>query len=177
MVTVRGKAEVQRYFRSVPDAIVKKVLPAAARAGGNVIAEEARDRVTSDEVRDAIVVRVRARDGRIVVKISVRLGWALSLGTWLEYGTSGHFITVDERQRQGMSVGRINALQRADSLVIGGRFVGRTVWHPGAQPHPFLRPAIDLKGGDAVRAMQGAITTRLKRHGLGSPSETEVEGQ
>ncbi len=173
MPTVKGKAGVKSFFAAAPQALETKILRGAARLGGRMIAESARDRVTSDLVRDAIVVRVKATDGRIVVKISVKFGWALTVGTWLEYGTDAHFISVDDSQRQGMSVRRVNEQQRAGSLAIGGEFVGKTVWHPGARPHPFLRPALDDNEREAVAAMQGYITTRLQRYGLGGPAEPE----
>lgn len=173
MPTVTGKAGVRQYIASIPEAFEKKILPGAARAGGKIIQDEAKSRVTSDEVRGAIVQRVRREPGLVSVRITVRPGWTMARATWLEYGTAPHFIAVDESQRQGMSVGRINTLQQAGSLVIGGKFVGKTIWHPGARPNPFLRPALDAKEAEAVAAAQTYVTTRVARLGLGGADGEE----
>lgn len=170
MVTTRGKSEVQRFMAALPEQIVGKLLVGAGRAGGKVIAEEAKDRSISQDVADNIVVRTKREDTRIVVRITVKKGFALSVGNWLEWGTSPHFITVDDSQREGRSVARINALAKAPgsnhSLVIGGKFVGATVFHPGARAHPFLRPALDLKEGEAVSMAQSYINARVTPRGI-----------
>lgn len=171
MPKVTGKAAVKRYFDAVPTALIEKILPGAARAGGKVIADEAKVRCESDLVSNAIVTRVK-RDGTlIIVKVGVKGRWPNAVGNWLEYGTDGHFISVDESQRQGMSVSRINKLQKSGSLVIAGQFVGDTVWHPGARPYPFLRPALDLRQDEAIAAAQGYITSRVAQLTLGGSGE------
>jgi hypothetical protein len=169
MPTVRGKSEVKAYFSRVAQQL-PGVLRGAARAGGKVIAEEIRERTPSDEVRENLRMRTKSVDDKIRVTIDVKPGWALSVGTWLEWGTAPHFISVDDSQRRGRSVGRINQqLGEADgaaSLVIGGKFVGKTVLHPGARPHPAFRPALDTKEAEAIAAAQAYINTRVRRTGI-----------
>ena len=166
MVTSRGKSDVQRFMARLPEEIVSKLLVGAGRAGGKVIAEEAKDRVISQDVADNIVVRTKREDSRVIVRITVRKGFALSVGNWLEWGTSPHFITVDASQRDGRSVRRINELGDHASLMINGKFVGETVYHPGAQAHPFLRPALDLKEREAIGMAQSYINARVKPSGI-----------
>lgn len=161
MVTVRGREAVNRFFDQLPKEIEAKLLRGAGRAGGKVIADDARDRALSDEVRGDIVVKTSSRDGRVVVRVTVKAGWGYSLGVWQEWGTEPHFIKVAEDQRQGRSIGRINKLAKTGSLVIGGQFVGETVHHPGAKDTPFLRPALDLRGADAIAAAQAYINSRI----------------
>ncbi|MBD8677929.1 HK97 gp10 family phage protein [Sphingomonas sp. CFBP 13720] len=181
MVTVRGRTELKRFIADVPQLLQEKVLPGAARAAGKVIAEEAKARSQSQVVADAVEVKVRSDDGRVVARIGVAKGgpskgWALSLGGWLEYGTDPHYITVDDSQRQGMSAARINLLKKRDGvLVINGKPVGKTVLHPGAQAHPFLRPALDTKEAEAVAAAQAYINARVGRRGI--ISQTEGDGE
>lgn len=175
MPTVSGRAEVKRYMAQIPQAMRAKILRGAAKAAAKVVADEAKDRAISEDVASAIVTRSKLDGDRIVVRITVKGQWPLSVGTWLEYGTDPHFISVDDSQRQGMSVGRVNELHKEGSLVIGGKFVGKTVHHPGATPHPFLRPALDIKEGEAIEAAQGYITTRLAREGLGGPDVGDDE--
>lgn len=178
MPTVRGKSEVKAYFDAVPGKL-NGVLRGAARAGANVIADEIKQRTPSDEVREDLRIRTRAGDDQIKVTIDVKPGWGRSLGLWLEYGTSPHFISVDASQRGGRTVGRINRLARADdaghTLVIGGNFVGKTVFHPGARPHPAFRPALDQKEAEAIAAAQAYINARVSRAGIAAASEGSDE--
>lgn len=177
MVTSRGKSDVQRFMAGLPEQIASKLLVGAGRAGGKVIADEARDRVISQDVADNIVVRTKREDSRVIVRITVRKGFALSVGNWLEWGTSPHFITVDARQRDGRSVRRINELGDHASLMINGKFVGETVYHPGARAHPFLRPALDLKEGEAISMAQAYINARITPQGItGTADRGDFEG-
>lgn len=169
MPTVRGKAEVRGFIRRIPVEL-PKVLRGAARAAANVVADEARERTQSHEVRGAIKVATAKGDGgTIIAKVQVK-GPGSYLAPWEEYGTRPHLISVDESQRNGMSIGRINRLANEPgsnhSLVIGGNFVGQTVLHPGARPHPFLRPALDVKGPEAIAEAQAYINARVSRSGI-----------
>ena len=166
MPKVTGRTEVKRYLDGLPAKIEKKLLRGAARAAADVVADEAKLRAPADETREAITTRYKVEPGRITVVVTVKPGFGRSLGFWSEYGTSPHFISVDEDQRAGRSVGRINRLLKSGdgspSLVIGGKFVGATVFHPGAQAQPFLRPALDLKKVEAIAAAQNYIDSHLR---------------
>lgn len=169
MAQVRGLAEVKRFIRQTPQLLEERVLRGAARAGAKVIAAAAKERSRSAEVAQDVKVATRREDGRMIGLVQVK-GPSAFIAPWLEYGTAPHFITVDDSQRQGRSVGRINRLANepgsSASLVIGGRFVGRTVFHPGAQPRPFMRPALDESERDAVAAAQAHINKRVTRGGV-----------
>lgn len=167
MATSRGKAQVLAYVASIP-ARLDPVLRGAARAGARVVVDEIKELTPSEAVRENIRMRTQASDYQIKVRIDVKPGWARSVGTWLEWGTSPHFISVDDSQRQGRSVNRINKLsaEQGASLVISGKFVGRTVFHPGARAHPAFRPAIDTKEAEAIAAAQAHIRARVKRSGI-----------
>lgn len=173
MPTVRGKEEVKAFFANIPPKLTN-VLRGAARAGGKVIAEEIKLQTPSEKVREAVRITSRAGDGEVKVKIDLKPGWARSLGIWLEYGTSPHFISVDDSQRQGKSVRKLNT-QVAEydgnaSLVIGGNFVGETVFHPGARPYPAFRPALDTKEQEAISAAQSYVNARVSRAGINAGS-------
>lgn len=167
MPTSRGKTQALAYVASVP-ARLDPVLRGAARAGARVVVDEIKELTPSEAVRENIRMRTQASDDQIKVRIDVKPGWARSVGTWLEWGTSPHFISVDDSQRQGRSVNRINQLsaEHGASLVIGGKFVGKTVFHPGARAHPAFRPAIDTKEAEAIAAAQAHINARVKRSGI-----------
>jgi hypothetical protein len=191
MVAVRGREAVRAYLTRIPVEIATKVLPGAARAGATVIADEAKaklgDRRAEVEggakalIADAVKVNVKRKDGRVVARVHMK-GPGSYVANWLEYGTAPHFIRVDDEQRGGRSAGRINRLDKAaaeegrngpgGSLVIGGTFVGGTVYHPGAAAidngHGFLRSSLDLKGDEAVAAAQAYINQKATKAGLAS---------
>lgn len=155
------------------------VLRGAARAGGGVFAEYIKENTTSEAVREDVRMRTQVVGDQIKTTVDLKPGWGRSVGNWLEWGTDGHFISVADEQRRGRSTGRINQQVRAAggdaSLVIGGKFVGKTVWHPGARPHPVFRPAQDLKQADAIAAAQAHINARVKRSGIATGDEGEDE--
>jgi len=170
MPVERQRGRPRGFFRRSAEQIEKSLLRGAGRAGAEVLATEARDTVTSDAVRADIITKVSGKDGHVVAKVTVKPGWGYSVGTWLEWGTAPHYISVDPTQRGGRSARRINKLERdakrPGTLVINGKPVGQTVFHPGADPHPFLRPALDRKGRDAVKAAQGYIRAHVRPGGI-----------
>lgn len=175
MASVKGQAEFHAFLNQLPEKIIRKVLTGAARTAANVIAEEARAKVSSDEVRAAIKVNVQRDDRRVKATVLLK-GKGAFKGKFLEYGTSEHFISVADSQRLGMSVRRVNQKVReagSASLVISGQFVGGTVLHPGARPHPFMRPALDAKRSEAIAAAQSYVTARVGRRGMTGSEEQE----
>jgi len=183
MPILKGREAEQRRRAEVPDKL-RKILRGAARAGASVIAEDAKQRVSSDAVRQGVVLgRSKEQDDRITVKITVKEGWPRALGTWLEYGTSAHFISVDPNFAEGRTAARINKLDKdaakegrsgpGATLVINGKPVGATVFHPGTSAEPWLRTARDVKAREAVSAAQDFINTRVRRSGLVSDGNEE----
>ena len=175
MPTVKGKQEMSAFFSNLPSKLQENVLRGAARAAAKVVADEAKDNCISEDVRKSIKISSQAHDdGRVVAKVKTA-GKGAFMAPWLEYGTSEHYISVDDSQRQGMSVGRINRNAKEGTLVINGEPVGKTVLHLGARPHPFLRPALDLKGDEAIRAAQAHIDRRLAKAGYNTPDLDDAE--
>lgn len=173
MPILRGREAEQRRRDQLPDKI-RRILRGAARAGAAVIAEEARVQVTSDAVRQNLVEgRVKDKDGTISVRITVKDGWARSVGIWLEYGTSPHFISIDPKFAEGRTAERVNRLDGeaakngregpGRSLSINGKLVGKTVFHPGTAGKAWLRTARDVKASEAMKVAQDHITAGLRR--------------
>jgi hypothetical protein len=162
MARQTGRAAVERYFAQLPATIGERILPGAGRAGGKVIAAEAK-LGAPEQVKDAIIVQVKRKDGRVVVTITTEKGWAMSLGIWAEWGTDPHFISISDQDRGGLSLRKTNDRVKRGELKINGKFVGNSVFHPGAKAHPFLRPALDMKATEAIAAAQGYINSRVAR--------------
>lgn len=170
MPKVTGSDEVKRFLAAIPGQLEKKVLRGAARAAGKVVADEAKDRCVSDRVASGIKVRTKREIGRVEAKVQTRGRFAY-IAPWLEYGTDPHFISVEDDQRQGLSVRKVNEGVKAGSLVIGGKFVGDTVLHPGARPHPFMAVSLDVKAAEATAAAQRYINARVGRAGVTGADE------
>jgi len=170
MAFIKGRERQSARLRNEIPEHLERVARGAARAGASVFADYVKENTPSDEVRGAVRIRTKADDSQVKVTVDLKPGWARTLGNWLEWGTSPHFISVDDSQRSGRSVGRINRLVAENdgnhSLVIGGNFVGSTVWHPGAQAHPVFRPARDLREAEAIAAAQNYINVRIGRPGI-----------
>ncbi len=172
MPTVKGRERVAAFFDALPAEIETKLLRGAARAGATVIADGARQDAPAEEVRAAIRVRTAVEPGRATGKVTISGQWPRSLALWAEYGTSPHYITVDDSQRGGRSVGRINRQAKDSVLVINGQPVGKTVFHPGARAAPFLRPALDMKQAAAIAAAQAYINARVTPGGITGDADT-----
>lgn len=165
MAAVKGKEAVNRFIAALPEKLRTDVLRGAARTAAKVVSEEAKERSVSREVANHVRVKTRLAGDHVRGTVYVAMkGYNLPL--WLEYGTAPHFISVDDSQRAGMSVRRINDNTKAGALVINGQFVGDTVHHPGARPHPFMRPALDTKQDEAIGAAQQYINSRVTRAGI-----------
>lgn len=186
MPTIKGRDSIRKYLDRMMIEIEEQVLPGAARAAAKVIANRAKENLGSKSARvkgggkmpiaDAVKVKVRRTKTGHLATVYLK-GPSAYPAKWLEYGTSPHFISVDPNYRQGMTARRINTLDRkaekegrtgpGHSLFIGGKAVGTTVHHDGADPYPFLRPAMDHSKGDAIAAAQAYIHKRLTKHGIG----------
>ncbi len=178
MATATGRSEVSAYFAQI-EKNLPRLMAGAGRAGGQVIVDEAKAESHSEDVSEAVIMRTRTKDGQTRVTVTIKPGFAYARALWLEYGTSPHFISVRDKDRAGRGIGRINAqVREADgngSLVIGGKFVGETVFHPGARPYPFLRPSLDKKRDEAVSTAQAYINARVSRRGITVGNESDEE--
>lgn len=181
MAKRRSSATTFRRLEQLPALLAERVLPGAARVGAKVIAEEAKSLLGGRHadsgaggkvlIADSVKVRGRKRNGLLIARVLLE-GPGAYVGRWLEYGTDPHFISVDPDYRQGLTTRRINK-RIADgdgalhsTLVINGKAVGATVYHPGAAARPFLRPAYDLKLTAARAAAQAYIQSRVSRAGI-----------
>jgi HK97 gp10 family phage protein len=190
LVHVKGLAELDKFLKNLPAKIEQNILTGALRAGANVIAEEAKAQLASNGsvqsgfLRSTIRVSVKRRKGRVRARVIAHGDGDKNEPIWVEYGTAAHWITVKQVDRPGrmtrrgyraFSIRTINRIEARGSLVIGGKFVGPSVRHPGAKKKPFMRPALDGKAQQAVLAAAEYIKKRLaKKHGVDT-SHVEIE--
>jgi len=174
---IRGLADISQFLSSLPANLERNVLRTALKAGAEVIAEGAREECRSREVRATIGTTSRSEAGLVTAKVQTKGDGAFK-APWLENGTDPHFISVDEEQSGGKTVRRINVLTKkagGHSLVIGGTFVGGTVFHPGAQPYPFMRPAADTRAAAAITAIGDHIARKMTKAGIETAPPSEPE--
>lgn len=176
--SLKGASALKDFLASLPENIERNVLRGALKAGADEIAEGAREGCRSDEVRASIKTTSRAEKGVVTAKIQTK-GAGAFMAPWLEHGTDPHFISVDAVQSGGRTISRINRLAKASdsnhSLVIGGKFVGDTVFHPGAKPYPFMRPALDQRQAAAIAAIGAHIGLKMTKAGLETPDSSDDE--
>lgn len=156
-VRISGLAEMRRFIANLPATLEKNVLRGAMRAGAQVIADDAIDRLQSHkesgDLARSVKVRVAATDRKVEASVDVDDFKA----HWLEHGTEPHFILA--RPERG-SVRMANRQLKRGALLLNGAKIVAEVHHPGARAFPFLLPAADAKEGEAVAAAQA----HLDRH-------------
>lgn len=150
-VHVKGLAELQKFLDQVPAKMEKNIMRGGLRAGMKVVLPVAKNNIhsVSGELARGLKIRTNGRGGKVWASLSAR-GKHGYIAKFLEYGTRAHRI-----------VGKVGS-----ALNVKGQMV-RAVEHPGINPKPFLRPAMDSQAGAAVVAMGNYIKNRLaKKNGL-----------
>lgn len=146
---ITGLADLHKALQELPGKIEANVVRGGLRAGGNVLAEEARRQtpIGSGDLRESIRVSLRLRkaEGKIqaFVKAGNKKAWYANL---VEFGTARHFIKPKNRK----------------SLFFAG-LAREVIDHPGAKKKPFMRPALDSKAQSAMDAMAAYIRARLPK--------------
>lgn len=170
---VKGLDQLQAFLNTLPVKIERNILRGSLRAGMKVVQPVAAANCPSREVADALKIVTRAKGGTVVAAIQAKHAAndvPDNLAIWLEYGTAPHFISVQENEKpiNYRLTGKRGYLVRASMttvnrnvLKIGANFVGPTVHHPGAKPHPWLRPALDAQATPAVVASAEYMKKRL----------------
>jgi HK97 gp10 family phage protein len=148
---VKGLGDLQALLDTLPAKIEQNILRGALRAGSKPIVADAKMNAPklSGEMAAGIKVSTKAKAGQVTVSIRVK-GKHGYLAHWMEYGTKPHKIAGKD--------GR--------PLVINGQMIG-SVEHPGVNPRPFMRPALDNQANAALVATGNYIKDRLaNKHGL-----------
>lgn len=183
-VKVTGLKELAQFMQQLPEKLQKNVMRGALRAGAKVLEAEAKKSVAVEDGDLRESIRISTRNQKGVVTASVKSDDFKA--HWIEYGTAAHWISVDEgvrptrKTRRGEKViglKTLNKMLARGSLQIGGHFVGQSVHHPGSKAKPFMRPALDNKGQEAIVAAGNYMKARLTtKHGFNT-SGVSVEAE
>jgi HK97 gp10 family phage protein len=172
---LKGGSELSAFLLAFPSRLQKNALRAGARAAAKPIRDEARLRAAKRSGKMAKAIKTGSprinQDGSVSVRIRLQ-GEHAFLGVFIEYGVAPHLISAQEQEmpfrvkrdgrREAYSMKLVNRMVKEGSLVIGEKFVGPTVMHPGHAAQPFMRPALDLKQKEAVNAFGLKIREFMK---------------
>lgn len=158
-VKIRGLAELEKALAELPAKIERNIVRSALRAAAKVTLEEAKRQVPvrSGKLRDSLRVSTRVVKGKPVATITAggsKKG-APFYAHLVEFGAKPHFIKAS----------------KAKALAVGGGRL-KSVHHPGARKHPFMRPALDATKQAAVLAFGQAVKAKLTKQGIDTPDLT-----
>lgn len=167
-IYVKGFSDLQKFLDTLVPRVEANIIRGALRAGAKPILEAARqnapvgptnfENITlyggyTGALRDSIRIsgRIDSRNGKVTA--SVKAGGITKRGAdvfyahMVEFGTRPHALSGFKREKN----------------------------HPGTNPRPFMRPALDAQAGAAVAAAGEYIKKRLAtKHGLDT-SEINIE--
>lgn len=160
-VSVSGLAELDKMLKQLPGKIEGNLLRGALRAGQKVFLDAAKARVPIDsgELLDSLRIQTKGKSKkygwvRVDFVAGNKKAWYAHL---VEFGSASFYTG------SGRTVGKpytIRAKKEGRALNVAGipRF---KVVHPGAKPHPFMRPALDTGQGAALQATADYLRRRL----------------
>lgn len=156
---LKGGKELQAFLDKLPAKIERNIMRSALRAGAKIIADEAKLNVPvrDGDLRNSIRVTTRARKGQVSAsaKAGSKKAW---YWRFVEFGTAAHTI----KSSTGASL-----------FFNGGAY--KTVRHPGARARPFMRPAMDSRADDAIRAVGMKIKERLTQYGINNAPALDID--
>lgn len=148
---ITGGAALDALLASLPVKLETNIMRSALRAGAAVYLAQVKQNIPVEHGllrQSARVTTRKTKDGK--VSASVKVGNSAAFyAHMVEFGTRPHSIT-------------------SRGMTINGNVV-RSVDHPGARPHPFMRPAADEKFTQAVEAVRMQVRKRLTKEGLQTP--------
>lgn len=147
---ISGGKKLDDLLKTLPDKLQRNIMRSAVRAGVVVYRAKVKELVPVHlgELKKSVRVTTKLKDGVVTASLKVgnRKAWYAKL---VEFGTRPHKIVPKD----------------ARALEIGGVVV-KAVEHPGAQAHPFMRPAADAGHTAALAAVVNQIRKRLTLAGL-----------
>jgi HK97 gp10 family phage protein len=151
---VHGMRELFDTLSEFPEKLQRSTIAKVVRAGGRIVATAARQRVPVGEtgkLKRSIRVRISRRGGRWTATVAAGRNRKKDdpfYATMVERGTKAHEIRP----------------KGAKSLFLAGIF-REVVQHPGADPKPFLGPALEENIEQIVDAMQDELRLEVTMHG------------
>lgn len=168
LVRLLGMEEILKNMKGFPVKLQNRIMATGLRAGGRVIMADIARRAPKKRGNLAKTIRQRKAPRRLSRGgISMVIGVGARYAHLVEFGTAPHVITpraFKDRMSSALRVIRSGgSSEDAQALLIRGRFVGGTVHHPGAAPHPFVRPAFEARAHEAIRVITRKMAKKMER--------------
>lgn len=162
-INIVGGKELSEFLKTLPTKLERNVMRGAMRAGAKVVADEAKKNVPNRNGALKKTIRVSSRSKKGQISGSAKAGSKkVFYASWVEFGTAPHMIVANKMFL------RFKAKD--------GRMVTTySVNHTGAIAKPFMRPALDAKAIDAIKATGNYIKARMSKEGLNAPDITVSE--
>lgn len=168
---VKGLAELDRFLSVLPKNMQKGAYRSGLTAAAAPIRDEARLRAPRKTGAMAKSIKTGSarqnQDGTFSVTIRLE-GPHAYLGIFHEYGVSPHFISAGDSGKsprlltRAARSGQVTGDVETGALKIGDNFIAGGVFHPGHAAHPFMRPALDAKADEAVKAFAAKIRAYIE---------------
>jgi HK97 gp10 family phage protein len=149
-VEVKGLDEIEKRLQALPEKLRRKAIRQALTDGANIIVEQAKaichkapepTHPNAGHLADAINSRITVGERGASARVGIDYK-KVKHGHLVEFGTKAH----------GTGKPRIVYIPGTGFRRVSGK-------HPGSTKHPFMRPAFDTKGDEAVNR----ITTDLAK--------------
>lgn len=156
---VKGLAELKAALLQLPEKIERNIMRGAIRAGLKVTKERAQQLIhpVSGDLANSVRVGTKTKGGAVIGTVTAgasKKDKRPYYAHMVEFGTKRHVIKA----------------RRGKLLAIGVAKVD----HPGARPHPFMRPALDATQAQVLDAVREYIRARLAtKHGIDVPAPLE----
>jgi len=158
-INIVGGKELAEFLQTLPLKIEKNIMRSALRAGARVIANEAKLNVPiqDGDLRASIRTGSNAKKGQVeaYARAGNKKAWYYR---FVEFGTAAHII-------KGKNGNNLKFTARDGKSISVPQ-----VLHPGAKAKPYMRPALDSKGDEAVVAVTKRIRERLTKEGINVPA-------
>lgn len=164
-INISGGKQLAEFLQQLPLKIEKNIMRAALRSGARVIANEAKTLVPTQlgDLKRSIRTGSNAKKGQ--VEGYARAGNKKAYYyRFVEYGTAAHIIKAGK-----------NKQYLTFTAKDGKKVVKEQVNHPGSIAKPYMRPALDSKGQEAVMAVTNKIRERLTKQGINVPANEGVD--
>lgn len=168
LIPVSGLKELDRFLSVFPKNMQKAAVRQGLTAAAKPVRDEARLRAPKQTGKMAKAIKTGSPrqnpDGTF--SVSIRLDGEHSfLGLFHEYGVAPHLIA-----RTGKGEGRVAVRKAAAGegtiqggvMKIGDDFVSGIISHPGHAARPFMRPALDAKADEAIKAFGDKIRAYME---------------
>lgn len=188
-IGLKGGKELMEFLEAFPTKLQKGALRAGATAAAKPIRDQARANAKGRIKKTIKTSSPRIdQNGTLSVKVQLR-GPNAFIGTFLEYGVAPHIIAPRDARPMGANnkpmsnrlltkAGKRGGITDAGGgvLKIGEHFVAGAVQHPGFAAKPFLRPALDTKADEAIKAFGERLRSYLQsKTAFTAPVTLEVD--